>query len=228
MGLWKTKRFVLCFCALPCIAAFAAGQDIPADKILHYGEVILSLDAASCPRHEIAIDNDTLAAAFRIAMTYYPELCGRKIQVQYGCIKTSMAAQPRMGSVFRKRDKRTYRVLINRNLQKAQARLVYAAPFDARVGVMGHELAHILDYSSKSGWQMVWTGIRYLGKKYRRTMERQTDSVAITRGFGWQLYHYAYFVIHEAVIDDAYRRYKLDMYLKPEEILEIVRSQTGK
>ena len=95
------------------------------------------------------------------------------------------------------------------------------------VGIMGHELAHILDYSSKSGWQTVWMGVRYLGKKYRRKVERQIDSVTIARGLGWQLYHYAYFVIHEAAIDDAYRQYKLDMYMKPEEIFEIISSQTN-
>ena len=69
---------------------------------------------------------------------------------------------------------------------------------------------------------MAWTGIRYLGKGYRRKIERQTDSVAIIRGFGWQLYHYAYFVIHDAVIDETYRQYKMDMYMKPEEIFEII------
>ncbi len=178
----------------------------------------------ACPSQVVAITNDTLAVAFRKAMTHYPELCDRNIRVQYGHIKTSMAAQPRIWSTFRKRNKRKYKVIINSDPQKAQARLIYAAPFDARVGVMGHELAHILDYSTKSGWQMVWTGVRYLGKNYRRKMERQTDSVAIVRGFGWQLYRYAYFVIYEAAIDNAYREYKSDMYMKPEEIYEMIKN----
>ncbi len=216
-----TKRFVVGM-SMWLTATFLAGQDIPSEKLLLYNDVAFSLDTSTCPLHKISIANDTLVVAFRKAMTHYPELCSRKISVQYGCIKTSMAAQPRVWSVFRKRDKRKYKVIINKKVQTDQARLVYAAPFDARVGVMGHELAHILDYSTKSGWQVLWTGIRYLGKKYRRTMERETDSVTITRGLGWQLYHYAYFVIYEAQIDDAYRDYKLDMYLKPEEIYEMI------
>ena len=210
------------FCILLNITVLANGQNIPENEILHYETVILLLDSGSCHRHSILITNDTLIGAFRKALTLYPELCDLKIRVQYGNIKTSMAAQPRILSVFNKRDNRTYKVVINKNPQKEQTQLLYAAPFNAGVGIMGHELAHILDYSFKSGWQLTWTGIRYLGKNYRRTMERQTDSVTIARGLGWQLYHFAYFVMNDANIDDAYRQHKSDFYMKPEEIFEII------
>ena len=209
-------------CVLLSFAAFATGQDIPEDKLLIYEVVMLSFDTTSCPKHGIAISNDTLIAAFRQAATHYPELCLHKIKLKYGYINTSMAALPTVWSVFRHRDKRTYKVIINNNTRKAQTQLMYAAPFNARVGVMGHELAHILEYTAKSGWQLTWTGIRYLGKNYRRTMERQTDLIAIERGFGWQVYHYSYFVIYESNISDAYRRKKLDVYLNPEDILKLI------
>ena len=209
-------------CILLKMTPFAIGQNIPEDKILHYETVIFSLDSGLCSRHVISITNDTLIGAFRKALVLYPELCDLKIRLRYGNIKTSMAAQPRIISVFSRRDKRTYKVIINKNQQKEQTQLLNAVPFNASVGIMGHELAHILDYSSKSGWQLTWTGVRYLGKNYRRTMERQTDSVTIARGLGWQLYHFAYFLTNEAEISDAYRLYKLDTYMKPEEILEII------
>jgi len=204
------------------VAEFAVGQNIPEEKILHYEEAVISLDTVSCTLHSVFITNDTLALAFRKAMTHYPELCYRKIQLQYGRIKTSMAAQPRFWSVFRNSDKRTYKVIINNNPRKPQTQLIYAAPFDARVGVMGHELAHILDYSTKSGWQIALTGVKYIGKKSRRKIEWQTDMVAIERGLGWQVYHFAYFVTHKSDIDNAYRQYKSDIYMKPEEIFEII------
>ena len=159
-----------------------------------------------------------MAVAFRKAMTFYPQLCDKKIRIQYGKISTSMAAYPQIISVFRKRDNRTYKVILTNNPQQ----LIYDASFDAWVGVMGHELAHVLDYTSKSGFQLAWTGVRYLGKNYRRKMERQTDMVTIERGLGWQLYSFKYFVAHEADISDRYRRYKLDVYMKPEEIYEII------
>ena len=223
----SNRNRLLFLSVLVSVTVFASGQHIPEDMMLRYDAIVLSPDTISCPRHGFAINNDTLAVAFRKAMAHYPELCSRKIQLKYGNIKTSMAAQPHIWSIFGKRGKRSFKVIVNKDPQKAQSRLIDAAPFNAHVGIMGHELAHILDYSSKSGWQTVWMGVRYLGKKYRRKVERQTDSITIARGLGWQLYHYAYFVIYEAAIDDAYRQYKLDMYMKPEEIFEIISSQTN-
>ena len=192
--------------------------EIPKENILHYEAVVNSLDSVLCNHHRIDIDNDTLAIAFRKAMTFFPELCESKIRVKQGKIKTSMAAYPQIISVFRKRNNRTYKIILTNNPQQ----LIYQAPFDAWVGIMGHELVHILDYTSKSGFQIAWTGVRYLGKKYRRNMERQADLVTIERGLGWQLYSFKYFVAHEADVDNKYRQYMLDIYMKPEEIFEII------
>lgn len=218
-------RFAAVVVAWLSVNTFVFGQAIPESKVIRYEDVVALFDTTICPLHEIVIVNDTLVAAFRKAELHYPELCGLKISLLYGSGKTSLAARPYFWSLFRKRDRRRYKVVVNNDMQKAQTRLIYAAPFDARVGVMGHELAHILDYSAKSGLLVMWTGIRYLGKKYRRAMEHSTDSTAIARGFGWQLYRYAYFVLREAEIDDAYRTYKTDMYMKPEEIYEMIKDE---
>ena len=193
-------------------------EEIPHGNILQYETVVGGLDSISCLLHKIEIDHDVMEIAFRKAMTFYPELCERKIRIKYGKISTSMAAYPQIISVFRKRENRTYKVILTKNPQQ----LIYDASFDAWVGIMGHELAHILDYTDKSGFQLAWTGVRYLGKNYRRNMERQTDLVTIERGLGWQLYSFKYFLAYEAVIDDKYRQYMLDTYMKPEEIFEII------
>ncbi len=218
------NRFAFAIGILFLSLGYGFGQVISGEKPLRYEDAVGLLDATTCPLHEVVVASDTLAAAFRKADLHYPELCERKIRFQYGSAKTSMAARPIVWSIFRKRDHRKYKIIINKSRQSDQARLIYAAPFDACVGVMGHEMAHILDYSAKSGWQIMWTGIRYLGKNYRRKIERQTDSVAVVRGFGPQLYRYAYYVLHEAEIDDAYRNYKADIYMKPEEINELIKS----
>jgi uncharacterized membrane protein len=193
------------------------GQDV-----LPAGEA-KAAEHAICDAHSVAVAADSLVVAFFKAAAYYPELCTTNIRLQYGAVKTSMAAQPVLWSViFRKRDRRKYRIIINKNERSAQARLLHAASFNASVGVMGHELAHILDYSTQSGWKMIWTGIRYLGRKYRRNMERQTDSTAIARGLGKQLYEYAHYVIYHADIEEDYRNYKLEYYMKPEEIHDMM------
>jgi len=166
--------------------------------------------------------NDTLAVAFRLAATHYPDLDGTKIHLKYGRIKTTMAALPRFGSIFKKPSKRTYKIIVNSNPHKPQAKLIYDAPFDAVVGVMGHELAHLSDYNTKSSWQIVRTGVRYMSKKQRKKIEHQTDSITIARGLGMQLYQFAYYVAYEADVDEAYRQYKLEVYMTPEEIMAII------
>jgi hypothetical protein len=214
----------LCFIiGLWCFAPLC-GQDIPKEKMQQY-ETASAAMHASCPNHSVSVRNDTLRVAFFEAVGHYPELCDTKISLRYGAIKTSMAARPSVWSVvFSKREKRKYRLLVNKDDRNAQARLLYAMPYNASVGIMGHELAHILDYSTQSRWQIMRTGVRYLGKKYRRNMERQTDSTAIARGCGWQLYHFSWFVIYKADITEDYRNYKLKYYMTPEEIFDRITS----
>ncbi len=203
------------------IANQAYGQT---NHALQYEQVRIFVDTTLCPLHETYVSNDSLTVAFYYATMFFPELCANQIHLKYGSIKTSMAAQPRIWSIFRKREKRKYKIVVNKNSQSAQAKLLHAAPFDALIGVMGHEMSHVLDYSKKSGWQVAWFGIRYLGKNYRRKVERQTDSIAIMRGFGEQLYRYSFFVVREADVSEKYRQYKLDFYMKPEEIYEMMKN----
>ena len=213
-----TKYFLMTL--MMFFAIHAASQNIPREKIMYFEEAVLLLDSTTNCLYRVNIGNDTLAAAFRIALNFFPELCHQKIRLQYGSIKTSMAAQPRIWSIFVNRSNRTYKIIINKNPEKEQTQLLYAAPFNAKVGIMGHELTHILDYSTKSGCKLTWTGVRYMGKKYRRELEKQTDSITIARGLGWQLYHFSYFLTQYPDINEEYRQYKLDTYMKPEEILE--------
>ncbi|MDR2585225.1 MAG: hypothetical protein LBC84_03255 [Prevotellaceae bacterium] len=186
---------------------------------------VLILASKSLVGQKILITNDSLIVAFHTAMSYYPELQGQKIRLQYGRITTSMAAHPRILSIFNKRNHRTYKIVVNKNLKKAQAQLVYDAPFDAQVGIMGHELAHIVDYTHQSGFGLIRTGIGYLSKKYRRKLEYKTDSVAISRGLGPQIHRFATYVLNEADISPKYRAYKLMVYMKPEEIEERIASR---
>ncbi|MDR1666388.1 MAG: hypothetical protein LBS03_01655 [Bacteroidales bacterium] len=210
-----------CLSATVCFlfVASLSGQTVSDDNIrFRYGEAKKGMDTAACPAHTTDISEDSLVVAFFTAANYYPELCGVNIRLRYGAVKTSMAARPSVGSMFRKRSKRTYFLIVNRRAKSPQAQLLHEIPFNASVGLMGHELAHVLDYSNRSGWQILCIGIRYLGKNYRRRMERQTDATAISKGLGQPLYDYARYVIHRSAVGEKYRRYKLTYYMTPEEI----------
>lgn len=211
------------------LPTLSISQPIPPHCILSYDSVLLTVDSALFQSVRTTLGNDTLSLAYCKAISCYPELQGLKIRVKYKRITTSMAATPGVLSViFRKPAKRTYFIYVNKNKESDRARLVATAPFNAQVGVFGHELAHILDYSQKSGWQVTRLGMRYLRKKNRGAIEHQTDSTAMAHGLDWQVYHYTYFVFNEADISDKYRRYKQEVYMSEEEMLGRILSKANR
>ncbi len=220
----KSKRYYLLFaCSYLLTFLPSFGQSIPAEKILTYENVINTVDTTVFESSTlIEVNNDTLKLAFQKALSYYPELWGKKIRLKYGKAKTTMTSRPRMLSIFRKRDKRSYKITIGNKKDYKPAQLVNAVPFDALVGVLGHEIAHVEDYSDKSGWIVAWTGVKYVfSKKYRRQMEHYTDSLAMSKGLQWQVYHYSYYVVNIADIDEDYRQFKLDIYMSPEQVRKL-------
>lgn len=90
-------------------------------------------------------------------------------------------------------------------------------PFDARVGVLGHEMAHVTDYEKLSTIEIIFYGIRYFNRSQRRIIEYRTDSIAVAHGLGYQLQHFAEYVQSSSISDD-YKSYKRDIYMTSEEI----------
>jgi hypothetical protein len=66
--------------------------------------------------------------------------------------------------------------------------LLNKAPYNARIGVLGHELAHVLNFSRMSGVQLGWLGVSHVSKSYMNRFEFRTDSLAIAKGMGDYLY----------------------------------------
>ena len=170
------------------------------------------------------VEHLSLDSAYKKALSFYPELSIVKIEVKYGRIRTSMAALPRVSSLlFQKKNKRSYTIIVNKKENKDPGRVVHSAPFDAQVGIFGHELAHILDYSEKSNCKMVGFAISYLGKEKRRITEQLTDSLTIVHGLGRELYHFSNYLFNEANIHPKYRKYKTKYYMHPQVLFLMVK-----
>lgn len=210
-------------CGFLLVLSSSFGQNIASDKMITYHATVGTVDTTLFGSSILLkVDNDTLRLAFQKALSYYPELWGKKIRLQYGNTRTTMTSRPRIFSVFRKRDKRSYKITIGNKEGYKPARLVNTMPFNALVGVLGHELAHVLDYSDMSGWTVTWVGVKYaFSKKYRRQLEHYTDFLAMSKGLQWQVYHFSSYVVNEADVDEAYRRYKLEIYLSPEQVYDL-------
>lgn len=156
---------------------------------------------------------------FLLALKHYPELKDVTIKLKFSKEKTTMACRPDIGSLFRK--KRIYHVYIN---DKSQFKgiLLEDVPFNAQVGVIGHELAHIVDYENKNIFQIIGTGIGYLFGGYKKRLEHRIDLMTIDHCLGWQLHDWAKFAMYDSKATPKYKLYKKKIYMGPEKILTLM------
>lgn len=154
-----------------------------------------------------------------IALSYYPELKNTNINFKYSKEATTMAARPRPMSMFSKRE---YLVLIN-NEDDFEGILLRDVPFNAQIGVVGHELAHIADYQNRNFWGVVGVLFRYSDNKRKPLFEKEIDYATIKRGLGWQLYDWAlYSMVTNTEASEEYKEFKKEVYMEPCEIKEMI------
>lgn len=137
-----------------------------------------------------------------------------------------MACRPSPMSVFRKRSKRKYTIFINNQKNRKETICIQNLSFNAQVGVIGHELGHVVDYQQKTGIQIIGIAAKYNFKKCRSKFEKSIDSIAIARGFGWQIYEFSNYIQSGKDIPEKYKAYKRKIYYRPEDIIQIINQLT--
>lgn len=122
------------------------------------------------------------------ALSYFPELKNTRITFK---IKKSnkgiISTRPTIGSLFRRSSKRRYLVFINDTAANRTIPAFAMAPINGQVGILGHEFCHILYFNKKTGLGLLGLGIAHVSKNYMDKFERNTDSINIERGLGYQL-----------------------------------------
>ena len=156
--------------------------------------------------------------AILTALSFFPELQHTFIEFVEKDIRTTMACQPSMGSVFH--TNRSYKIFIDNRISQEKNVLLSTVPFNAQVGVIAHELCHIVDYEELTLVQLAKFGIEYLNNEQKPHIEKRIDRMTIKKGLGWQLYDWSYFVLNKSEASDSYKKFKRATYLSPEEILE--------
>ena len=159
-------------------------------------------------------------AEFSIALSYFPELRNTRIVVRKKNIRTTLSARPAFGSCFKKKENRTYYITID-TLHNKKHGLFEDLHTIARVGVIGHELSHISEYSKRGFFGMIGYGIAY--GICRRRIEHRTDRITIEHRMGWQLHDYAVIAFNPDVTGKKFVRYKKRYYYTPEELLELIK-----
>lgn len=127
-----------------------------------------------------------------IALSHYPELKYTRITFEKTRSFIPLVSRPRTLSTFRNKKRWHYKIIISDGGEFCYNDvLLKNVPFNAQIGIIGHELAHTLYYQDKSWTDMLAIGLNYINPKYRAKFEKDTDRRAIIHGFGWQLYEYA-------------------------------------
>ncbi len=161
---------------------------------------------------------------FYTAIGYYPELRHVNIKVRYGNIKTTMQCRPRWDFLFHKKINRSYVMYIGNKIKNGNGILYSNLPLNAQIGVIGHELAHIIDYQRMNNVQLCGFGFDYLTEKKKREIENRIDLIAIHRGLGYQIKDFSKYVFEESGASFEYLRYKMKFYFEPNQIREILKT----
>ncbi len=156
-----------------------------------------------------------------ISLSHYPELSKTKIKFCYANIFTSMKAVPSLIFLFQKRENRTYRIVMNKK-QCSGTNIMQRAGSAAVIGVVGHELGHILDYSRHSNMSLLKLLISYIPKKGRIETEKRADKIAIDHNLGKQLLEFNNHILRDACMDPKYIHYKKKFYNSSSSISSLI------
>lgn len=155
-----------------------------------------------------------------VALSKYPALKDVTIIFRYRNISTTMSALPK--GIRLNRDKRKYVININKRPSKKGTARFSLLSTNAKIGLIAHELGHILYYTNRSNIQLVWDGLRYMIPRHHREIEYLADEAAIAAGFGLQLYEFNNYLLNEAKIGKKYRRKKMEYYYSLQDLQDLI------
>ena len=130
-----------------------------------------------------------------IALSYFPELADTHIRFVFKNAYSPLRTKPDTWGIWRKGSKRSYTVTISDSSQfKLAFILLPFMGFNARIGVIGHELSHVADFSAMNILQLAASGIGHISTRYIDRFEYRTDGICIAHGLGHQLMEWSKFV----------------------------------
>ena len=126
------------------------------------------------------------------ALTHFPELKNLSVRVRMKQAYTPLSTKPAFWSMIKRKSKRTYIITISNKTLDTLSHLLYEnLNLEERIGIMGHELSHVVDFDSKNFFQSTVNAISHLSKRYLDRMEFHTDSICINHGLGKYLEAYS-------------------------------------
>jgi len=160
------------------------------------------------------------------AISFYPELYDTSIEFKFkdNIKKSTMQAQPRFASFFRAKENREYIILISRKIQiEGEEFTMKDIPSDVKIGWIGHELGHVMDYRERTNVGMIIFGFKYLFSPIHiKEVERAADTYAIAHGMGDYILKTKNFILENAHLSEKYKVRIRNLYISPEEVMELI------
>jgi hypothetical protein len=161
-----------------------------------------------------------------IAISNFKNIDSTKVILKKTNIPCQGQAQPLLRTIFKKPKKRTYVIKVQ-DCNHKNPLCFSVLPDSAKIGLIGHELAHIIDYKTKNFFQITATGVKYsLSKKYKTKLEYQTDSITIINNMGSEKLIFYKFITNSSFADDKYLRRIHKYYMNSEDITRIMRNSS--
>ncbi|SRR5258706_7620541 len=130
-----------------------------------------------------------------VALSYYPELRNTPILFRIRVRHTPATTRATWAGVFETARKRHFVITISDSTERIlMAIILKHMPFNAQVGLIGHELAHVSDFSRMVSHQIIWHAIKNVSAKYIDKFEYNTDGICIAHGLGYQLLAWSSFI----------------------------------
>lgn len=160
------------------------------------------------------------------ALSFYPELADTPIKFKFkdNIKKSTMQAQPRFSSIFKRKENREYLIFISRQIQiDGEHFTMEDIPSDVLIGWIGHELGHVMDYHDRTNLGLIILGIKYLfSPSSIRKIERRADTYAIAHGMGDYILLTKNFILDNAHLSEKYKARIRRLYISPEEVMELI------
>ncbi len=178
-------------------------------------------------------DNKGLPPGFEtaalLAYSAYPQLKDVPIVMELTQSGAPMESTFDYRSLFGWSENRAYRILLNDAPDtEFNEILLRSLPFDAQVGILAHELGHVVYYHKLSILQIAKWGIKYLiDNEFRALHERTTDLMPVYHGLGSQIFQYARYVRHDPRCRTLYLKYTdfIDTYyMTDQELLQALKT----
>ena len=188
----------------------------------HYSDYIDSMafyEKHLSEKKHLNTSDKKLKLAFYVALSHYPELHDKRISLRLKPLVSTMQAHPSPNFIIKRKSKRSYRIFVN-DKPNLTGLNYEELSFNGLVGWIGHEFAHLIDYSSMNNRELLgFIGAYVFDKREMRRTERQADKETIKRGLGIQLLDGVTFFEKNKKVSKRYRKRKKKNYLSEEEII---------